>query len=155
MGMKKISLPRRYKCRGYWFVKCSNHPNSNPKGYMLEHRLIMEKKIGRLLKNGEIVHHKNGKTNDNRIENLELLDKRKHDKIFSEKKKQNILKAYKKSSKNRLTKPNEKGLFKCKYCLKWKKPEEFCKNKEHPYGIRPKRCKECHNKYCMERKNAN
>lgn len=64
---------RMVKSDGYVLTYAPDHPTSRrQKGYVLEHRLVMEQHLGRLLESHETVHHKNGDRQDNRIENLEL-----------------------------------------------------------------------------------
>jgi hypothetical protein len=41
-------------------------------GWMTEHKIVMSHLIGRPLRRGENVHHRNGRRADNRPENLEL-----------------------------------------------------------------------------------
>lgn len=60
---------------GYVVLNMPEHPNrmkgKNP--WVYEHRVAVEKSIGRYLESKERVHHINGNRADNRIENLELL----------------------------------------------------------------------------------
>src|SRR5512139_3213096 len=71
---------RRARDDGYVCVRIPGHPfASQSTGEVLEHRLVMEKTIGRFLYPSEDVHHKNRLRNDNRIQNLELhLNRRSH-----------------------------------------------------------------------------
>lgn len=64
---------RRKDPDGYIQIYCPNHPHCNVRKEVCEHRLVMEKKIGRYLDSAEIVHHLNGIKDDNRPENLELV----------------------------------------------------------------------------------
>ncbi len=57
---------------GYIILYLPNHPFSGKTGKISEHRLVLGEHIGRKLYDDETVHHKNGKRDDNRLENLEL-----------------------------------------------------------------------------------
>ena len=59
----------RFKQGGYILIYKPKHPFAN-KGYVAEHRLVMEKMIGRYLAPNERVHHINGIKDDNRPQNL-------------------------------------------------------------------------------------
>ena len=71
--MRKPFIVRHCGKGRYKAVLVPDHPDASAQGYMLEHRLVMEQKIGRRLRKGEVVHHVNGNGMDNRPDNLELF----------------------------------------------------------------------------------
>jgi len=63
---------------GYIAVYCPDHPNASREGYVMKHRLVMERALGIAVPDGYVVHHINHKRNDNRIENLALMTFQAH-----------------------------------------------------------------------------
>lgn len=58
---------------GYVRIRMPGHPRTTAKNhYVLEHIVVMERVLGRYLLPNERVHHRNGRRDDNRPENLEL-----------------------------------------------------------------------------------
>lgn len=63
--------------QGYVVEYSPDHPHASSR-CVLQHRLVMECVLGRILDPSEIVHHKNGVKTDNRPENLELHTRHSH-----------------------------------------------------------------------------
>jgi hypothetical protein len=63
--------------KGYIRIYTPNHPGGK-NGYVFEHRLVMEEKLGRYLLPTERVHHVNTIRDDNRPGNLQLISPSDH-----------------------------------------------------------------------------
>lgn len=74
----KFGGHKKKRTDGYIYVYCPDHPMSTKDGYVMEHILIMEEKIGRYITRDEVVHHKNHIRDDNRLENLQLMTFKEH-----------------------------------------------------------------------------
>lgn len=59
---------------GYILVYMPDHPQSNSNGYIREHRLVMERVLGRPLLPTEVVHHKDDDPSNNSPDNLQLYE---------------------------------------------------------------------------------
>ena len=77
MGAKKK------RADGYITIYYPTYPSSNSEGFVMEHRYLMERHIGRPLDKNEVVHHINHDRTDNRLENLMLLTASEHAKLHA------------------------------------------------------------------------
>ena len=64
--------------KGYWYVKKSEHHRASKEGYVKRADLVLEAKLGRSLRRGEIAHHKNLDKEDDSPDNLELTTLHEH-----------------------------------------------------------------------------
>jgi hypothetical protein len=62
---------------GYWWVKVQDIKTERQYDMPL-HRFIWEKETGQRILKGYEIHHKNGRKDDNRIENLVCMTKAEH-----------------------------------------------------------------------------
>ena len=71
---------------GYILIRVENHPFKRKDGYVFEHRLVVEKFVGRYLTPDEVIHHLDGNKANNKIDNLKIMTI--HDHLSFENKKE-------------------------------------------------------------------
>lgn len=75
-----MSLKKRKNKDGYLMGRDHSvkKPKSNWDKYQPLHRLVAQKMLGRKLKKGEVVHHKDGSKTNNKKENLSVMSNSQH-----------------------------------------------------------------------------
>ena len=70
---------RQAKFCDYVLVHVPEHPKSFNGGWYYEHRLVVERDVGRILQSWETVHHINEDRFDNSLMNLFVCTRDEHD----------------------------------------------------------------------------
>ena len=78
INYKKVNIGRIVTPQGYILLLKPNHPNADSRGYVSEGRYKIANKLSRILRSNEVVHHKNGIKDDNRLSNLKLMTRKEH-----------------------------------------------------------------------------
>ena len=80
-GSKKLRKEESWHINKKGYIQGHVWIDEHTRVFVKQHRYFMEKHLGRKLLNTEDVHHINGIKNDNRIENLQVIDHSEHTKI--------------------------------------------------------------------------
>jgi len=72
---------KRLSKDGYVQIYLPNHYRARQCGYVYEHILVAEKKYRKQIKRNILIHHLNGVRDDNRPENLVLVNNNNHDRL--------------------------------------------------------------------------
>ena len=116
---------------GYVSVYRADHPRASASGAVYEHVLVVERALGRFLKNEEQVHHVNGDKTDNRNRNLVACEDMAYHKLLHVRAK--VLKAG--------GDPNAQRL--CSACRRLKSFQEFNRMVANKSDGRQRRCRDC------------
>jgi len=79
-----LGLSRIMDKQGYIYIKTEGHPHAS-KGYVPEHRLVVERMVERFLRPEEIVHHLDQDKANNEVNNLMLFKNAKEHAKFHNK----------------------------------------------------------------------
>ncbi len=69
---------------GYVLIRNPEHPRADARGYVYQHVLVAESRLGRSLRSGEEVHHVNGCKDDNRPSNLRVMTRTEHRRLHAQ-----------------------------------------------------------------------
>ena len=81
----------KHNSDGYILIKKPDHPRADLEGYVMEHRLVMEAKLGRALTRDEVVHHVDGNRANNAPENLILFGSHRVHRLYHARKRNDII----------------------------------------------------------------
>jgi hypothetical protein len=71
----------RILIRGYAMIYVPDHPHANSSGRVMEHRLVIERILGRYLDPSEHIHHIDFSRSNNRASNLKIVTNAEHQRI--------------------------------------------------------------------------